>query len=413
MRAQGSLVMRKARVFPYILVLTLFLLASMHCATAPKSAPEPTPEKKTASDYAAEIGAVLRDMNESREAQAQQGGGKSDAAKSGESSLEERINQQAQVLAKAVSKSMGIDFEKRVYEMFGAPAPVKDETVMLEAVDEKGNVSEVPVVVQTRELRSLTQRSVAEKALRLVSEDELATEFYKEVPEPVQADAKNSFRRVYEEVDAKAIAMEARLIVALKGGEWAEPEGNKPAANAIAVRGLDFDRGLSTNSNKTYDDTMYLVVESPSAPPEVFEYRMTTESSSQDKGVGRLKSKQVTYVRGKHRGTDPAYRLLGNAAPGTRVGVKGEQQITGANIHSAYAKRPINSETPLKPNVSLGCQVIAASKSDFEKGLVQMLDQREVKQFPYTIVEDAEFAEFDKILQSQGEKSVLADSVLR
>ena len=63
--------------------------------------------------------------------------------------------------------------------------------------------------------------------------------------------------------------------------------------------------------------------------------------------------------------------------------------------------------------MSLGCQVIAASTSDFEKGLVQMLDQREVKQFPYTIVEDAELAEFDKILQSQGERSVLADSVLR
>ena len=207
--------------------------------------------------------------------------------------------------------------------------------------------------------------------------------------------------------------MEARLIVMLKGGEWAAPESKKPVANAIAVRGLDFEKGLKENWNKTYDDTMYLVLETATGPAEVYEYRMTTESSSESKGVGRLESKQVTYVRGKHRGTDPGYRLQGNAAPGTRVGIKGAQQITGANIHSAYSKRPINSETPLQPNVSLGCQVVAASKQDFEKSLVQTLDQRGVKQFLYTIVDDAELAELNKILESQGVKSVLASAVSR
>ncbi len=393
-----------------ILVLLFLPLALVQCATAPKPAPEPPPEKKTASDYAKDIGAVLREMQQVRQAQRS-------AAASGSAStpnsLQDTINKQAQILAEAVSNRMGVDFQERVYQIFGAPAPLKDETVMLEAVDEQGNTTEVPMVVKTRELRSLTQQNVANKALHLLIEDDIATDFYKDIPEPVEAGAGNNFQRLYEAEGATAIAMEMRLIVMLKGGEWAEPEGNKPAANAIAVRGLDFEKGLLPNSNKTYDDTMYIVVEKPAAPPEVLEYRMTTESSSEKKGVGRLKSKQVIYVRGKHKGTDPGYRLLGNAAPGTRVGRKGEQQITGANIHSAYSRRPIDSATPLSPNVSLGCQVVAASKNDFEKSLVAALDKLGVKQFPYTIVDDAELAEFNKILESQGEKSILANVVAR
>lgn len=402
------------RVFsarPRLFVLFIVPVMLLQCATAPKPAPEPSPKKEASPNYAAEIGALLREMREIRQAQTQEGG--VDSTGSAPRSLQEKLNERARILAKALSNRMGIDFQERVYQMFGAPAPLQDETVMLEAVDEKGNVTEVPVVVQTRELRSLTDRDVAQKALRLVGEEKLATEFYREVPEPVKAEAENTFQRVYGEVDATAIAMEMRLIVALKGGEWAEPEGNKPAANAIAVRGLDFKKGLQENSNRTYDDTMYLVVEKASASPEAFEYRMTTESSSEDKGVGRLNSKQVVYVRGKHRGTDPAYRLLGNAAPGTRVGLKGEYQITGANIHSAYSRRPIDSETPLKANVSLGCQVVAASKTDFEKAMVKELDQRGVKQFPYTIVDDAELREFNRILKSEGAESVLVYTVAR
>jgi hypothetical protein len=403
--------MRGIYVFSRFVALFILPVMLLQCATAPKPAPEPPPKEETAPNYVAEIGTLLKEMREIRQAQQKENSGGGTAA--APRTFQEKMNERARILAKAVSNRMGIDFQERVYQMFGAPAPLKDETVMLEAVDKKGNVTEVPVVVQTRELRSLTDRSVAQKALRLVGEDELATEFYKEVPEPVKAAAESTFQRVYGEVDATAIAMEMRLIVALKGGEWVEPEGNKPAANAIAVRGLDFKKGLQENSNRTYDDTMYLVVEKPSASPEAFEYRMTTESSSEDKGVGRLNSKQVVYVRGKHRGTDPAYRLLGNAAPGTRMGLKGEHQITGANIHSAYSKRPIDSETPLRPNVSLGCQVVAASKSDFEKAVVKELDKRGVKQFPYTIVDDAELREFNRILTSQGAESVLVYTVAR
>ena len=405
--------MTRPRARLFLAALAVLLLILPYCATAPKPETERPPEKKAFSGASSRIAGILREMSEVRKAQPPEGEANADAAASGQSALEQRLNKRAQILAKAVSREMGVDFETRVYQMFGAPEPIKDETVLLEAVDDKGNVSEVPVVVQTRQLRSLTDQAVAVKAMRLAGEEQLATEFYKEVPEPVQAATASAFRRVYEEVDAQAIAMEARLIVMLKGGEWAAPESKKPVANAIAVRGLDFEKGLKENWNKTYDDTMYLVLETATGPAEVYEYRMTTESSSESKGVGRLESKQVTYVRGKHRGTDPGYRLQGNAAPGTRVGIKGAQQITGANIHSAYSKRPINSETPLQPNVSLGCQVVAASKQDFEKSLVQTLDQRGVKQFLYTIVDDAELAELNKILESQGVKSVLASAVSR
>ncbi|HOF42041.1 MAG TPA: hypothetical protein PLD73_18375, partial [Candidatus Hydrogenedentes bacterium] len=401
------------RVYSCLTALVMLLLLLPECATAPKQAPKPSPEKKGLSGVTSRISDILREMSEIRRAESSDDETYPDTAASGQSRLEQRLNRQAQVLARAASRQMGVDFEARMYQMFGAPEPLKDETVMLEAIDSKGQVSQVPLVIQTRQLRSLTDANVAMKAMRLVGEDEFITASYKEVPEPVEAETESLFCRVYEEAAAQAIAMEARLIVMLKGGEWTVPEGKKPVANAIAIRGLDFEKGQKKNWNKTYDDTMYLVLESASAPPEVFEYRMTTESSSESKGVGRLESKQVTYIRGKHRGTDPAYRLQGNAAPGTRLGLEGEQQITGANIHSAYSKQPIDSETPLQPNVSLGCQVVAASKRDFEKALVQALDKRGVTQFLYTIVDDAELVEFNRILESRGVTPILADAVSR
>jgi hypothetical protein len=176
---------------------------------------------------------------------------------------------------------------------------------------------------------------------------------------------------------------------------------------------LDLKRGLVANSNERYDDTLYVVLEAFEAAPEVYEYRMTTESSSDEKGVGRLKSLQVTYVRGLHRRKDPAYRLKGNVAEGTREGLEGTYDIVGANIHSAYSKRPIDGDTPLKPNVSLGCQVVAASKSAFEKSLVFPLDKKGVKQFPYTIVDGAELALFNQTLLEHQQHSVLVHRLPR
>jgi len=305
------------------------------------------------------------------------------------------------------------DMNVAVQEMFGLPEPLREERVRLEAVDAEGNVIEAPVVVQTRKLRSLTAPDVSRKTFRLLSEDGLALELYEGIPEPIEPEQSMRFLRAYTGDDAEAIAMEARLIVTLKGGEWAEPEGDKPAGNAIAVRGLDLSKGLVNNSNKTYDDTMYVVVERSIGPTEVFEYRATTESSSEKRGVGRLKAKQVIYYRGLHRGKDPAYRLVGNVAEGTRSGLEGEYEITGANIHSAYTSRAIDSSTPLSPNVSLGCQVVAASKGDFEQSMVFMLDKKGVKRFPYTIVDDGEVAELDRILQRQGKESVLVRALPR
>lgn len=262
-------------------------------------------------------------------------------------------------------------------------------------------------------MRSLTDPRVKPKAQRLLSEDDLALELYAHVPEPIRSKDQALNMRVYTGEDAAAIAMEARLIVSLKGGEWAEAETGQPVANTIAVRGLDLTRGLIENSNKTYDDTVYVVIELRDATPEVYEFRMTTESSNPRKGVGRLDSRQVYYRRGLHKGKDPAFRLVGNAAPGTRSGMQGQFEITGANIHSAYTRRPIDSATPLSPNVSLGCQVIAASKAEFERRFIALFDRNEIREFPYTIVEDTELAELDRILREESASSVLVEAVPR
>ena len=191
--------MTRPRARLFLAALAVLLLILPYCATAPKPETERPPEKKAFSGASSRIAGILREMSEVRKAQPPEGEANADAAASGQSALEQRLNKRAQILAKAVSREMGVDFETRVYQMFGAPEPIKDETVLLEAVDDKGNVSEVPVVVQTRQLRSLTDQAVAVKAMRLAGEEQLATEFYKEVPEPVQAETASAFRRVYEE----------------------------------------------------------------------------------------------------------------------------------------------------------------------------------------------------------------------
>lgn len=187
--------------------------------------------------------------------------------------------------------------------------------------------------------------------------------------------------------------------------------GDVPGAGM--VRGLDLDRGLPPNDNRTYDDTMYVVIDAGGEETEVYEYRMTTESSSTERGVGRLDAMQVVYVRRLHRGKDPGYRLKGDSAEGTREGIEGTQRIVGANIHSAYAKREIKSDTPLSPNVSLGCQVIAASKQGFEKTMVEVLDGKGVTEFPYTIVDGKELEVLNEALRARQKHSLLVLSIPR
>ena len=114
-----------------------------------------------------------------------------------------------------------------------------------------------------------------------------------------------------------------------------------------------------------------------------------------------------------HRGKDPGYRLKGDAADGTRTGLEGTQRILGANIHSAYAKRAIDSDTPLNPDVSLGCQVVATSKKDFEKFLVAFLDERHINEFPYAIIEGDELATLDRALAERGKHSLLVEGIPR
>lgn len=296
---------------------------------------------------------------------------------------------------------------------FGPMPPLQTEQVELEALDDDGRTVTVPVEVAARPLRPLNVPSYASRAYSVLQSGNLALTLYDTLPQSVRPEADQGYRRIYTGEEAQALAAEARLVVSLKGGEWREPQGARPVANAVAVRGLDLARGLGPNGNTTYDDTMYLIVDAAGAQTEVYECRMTTESSNTDPGVGRLNSMQVIYVRGLHRGTDPAYRLKGNAAEGTRSGQQGAHQITGANLHSAYTTRTIDSTTPLSPNVSLGCQVVAASKRDFEKNVVALLDAKGIREFPYTIVEGDELAMLNRTLNERGKHSLLVEGIPR
>ncbi|MEA3364949.1 MAG: hypothetical protein U9Q79_04845, partial [Candidatus Hydrogenedentes bacterium] len=125
--------MRGIYVFSRFVALFILPVMLLQCATAPKPAPEPPPKEEAAPDYVAEIGALLKEMREIRQAQVQEGG--ADAAGAAPRTFQEKLNERARILAKALSNRMGIDFQERVYQMCGAPAPLKDETVMLEAVD--------------------------------------------------------------------------------------------------------------------------------------------------------------------------------------------------------------------------------------------------------------------------------------
>lgn len=403
----------KAGIQALLVVTLLMLLTLVNCATEQASRASRIEDSRAATK--SEIQALLDELREVLAEQSRHSLQRQEAADGTKKAgpIREALRKRVREIVTTLRARIHERFQVRVAEMLGLPQPLIDETVMLEAVDGKGRVSEVPVVVKTRKLRSLTEPIVARKALALFDEESLAPDLYQAIPNPLAAEKPDGFRRVYGGESASAIGMEAKLIITLKGGEWAEPEGEARSANAIAVRGLDLDQGLLPNSNKTYDDSVYVIIESALEPTEVFEYRMTTESSNERRGVGRLKSKQVFYSRGLHKGTDPAYRLVGNAAPGTRTGLEGEFQITGANIHSAYTSRVITSETPLSPNVSLGCQVVAASKSRFEESFVSLLDERGVTRFPYTIVEGTELEALDRLLRGQDKESILIRGIPR
>lgn len=375
------------------LAIMLAVCVTFGCATSSSKPPDKSSETENADALRKRMDTVLNTQRST----------------AGDPSLAER----AREIIAAIRKEVENDYQNKLNSMFGVPEPLIDETVELEAVDENGDVAEVPVVVKTRQLRSLTDPEVTPAATRLLADDDLAAELYENVPQSVEPEKIQYNERIYTAAAADAIAMEVRLIVSLKGGEWVSAVGNATAANAVAIRGLDLTHGLTENSNQTYDDTVFMIFASANGDTEVHEFRMTTESSNNKVGVGRLNSKQVFYQRGLHRGKDPAFRLLGNAAPGTRVGRKGEFQITGANIHSAYTSRRIDSTTPLSPNVSLGCQVIAASKPEFERIFVRMLEQRGVRQFPYMIVEDDEVREFERLLNEQSVDSILVRALPR
>ena len=310
-------------------------------------------------------------------------------------------------------KRMETELRLRIERELGPMRALKTESIFLETLGKRGRVLRIPTTIEARPLRLFADPVNTPKTRNILRVDGPAMALYDDLPAAVVPNESEGFRRVYTGDAATAIAAEAELLVALKGGEWVEPGPGGRVANAVAIRGLDLDEGLGRNGNQTYDDTMYVVIEEDGNPPVAYEYRMTTESSSEEAGVGRLDSKQVTYVRGLHRGKDPAFRLKGNMAEGTRQGREGKHKIIGANMHSAYTWRNVNSETPLSPRVSLGCQVVAASKSKFEKSLVELLDEEHINAFPYTIVDDSELSLLDLTLFENNRESVLVRRIPR
>ena len=401
--------MKRWRWTGAILIVIGALLLLPQCASAPQKSrnvqAQSTVQNERRNLSTEDWRRQLRDALEQRIRERMAGGQATDGA--------DQPGSRALALISDIHRRIQEQFRRSVEDAFGMPGVLEEETVQLEAVDKEGNVREVPYTVKTRPLRTLTDPSVAAPTRNFLREDKTLGALYEDIPDPIAPAETEAFVRLYTGEAAEAIAMETRLIVTLKGGEWVEPAGAKRVANVVAVRGLDLDQGLHNNDNKTYDDTMYVVIEAPEQAAEVYEYRMTTESSSTRKGVGRLAAKQVYYVRGLHRGKDPAFRLEGNRAEGTRVGREGTYDIVGANIHSAYTRRPIDSATPLAPNISLGCQVIAASKTDFERDFIARLDKQGIKTFPYTIVSDKELALLDDELHAQGKESILARALPR
>lgn len=341
------------------------------------------------------------------------GAGKTSGARQSPGTLEDRLQQRAREIGERIRERVFAELYRLIDAKLGPPLPSESETIQLDATDKRGTIFQVPVTVRMRPLRLLTDPATAEQTASILDVGEIAVTLYDNLPDPVKPMDDEGFWRMYAADDAEAIKSEAKLLVSFKGGEWREPNSTHAVANVVAVRGLDLDLGLKPNGNKTYDDTMYVIVDAPSKNTEVYEFRMTTESSSTNRGVGRLDSKQVTYVRGLHRGKDPAYRLRDDSAPGTRSGIEGTVAILGANIHSAYAKRAIDSATPLAPNVSLGCQVIASSKKAFEQALIQQLDKKGIKEFPYTIIDGDELLVFERALERKAKRSVLAYGIAR
>jgi hypothetical protein len=323
------------------------------------------------------------------------------------------VRRTAQLLLGELDIEVGRALELLIERSLGPAQSTRAEQFVLEAIDQYGDIVKTPYDIQVRPLRLIDSPQNAPKARDLIADEALTLALYDELPALVASSEHLPFQRTFEGEAARAIAVEAKLLVKLKGGEWRPPEEGRWVANAVAIRGLDLIKGMRSNTNKTYDDTMYVVLNRGKHELVVHEFRMTTESGSTDKGVGRLSSMQVIYQRGLHKGTDPGYRLKGNAAPGTREGLSGSHQIVGANIHSAYSRRIIDSDTPLRPNVSLGCQVVATSKNSFETSLVRYLDKIGVKEFPYTILEGEEMELLDTTLREYDRRSTLIHGIDR
>lgn len=262
--------------------------------------------------------------------------------------------------------------------------------------DKEGNVILQDYQAEdVRELRNISDDLYRDKTREILSSDKgkkLIGAQKDTLPE-TKGQRLNNWCTEYSGASARQLGRELMALVALKGGVWREPQEGRTIVNAVAIRGRDFDKGLCNNDRKNYDDTLFLVkdtTKNTSSTSLIREYRITTESSNPMDGVGKLASKQFVYLEGLHKAQYPAYRMKGGSGEGTRNGQSGKAAISGANLHSSMRLdgNAVNSDFPLPQNMSLGCQVVACSQTQFEADVISFV--KPAVEFPYTIAESSE-----------------------
>ncbi len=130
------------------------------------------------------------------------------------------------------------------------------------------------------------------------------------------------------------------------------------------------------NDRNVYDDAIIIV------SPERYEtFRANTDPSIYRQGVATLKTGVHRYYKGKHKGLYWALRLVGEQAPVTRDGEKGDKIGIALNIHRGGSRT----------TGSLGCQTLPSG--DWDEFIEIVYDEMKrcgQKTIPYVLIEEAD-----------------------
>ncbi len=118
------------------------------------------------------------------------------------------------------------ELQSAIVKEFGPPQSARNEEVALEALDSRGNVIEVPVTVETRPLRRISDRDNAARLPMVLGLGRPVVAGYEGLLGRVTSTDSGFYRRIYTGDAADAIALESRTLVLLKGGECKKPRIN-------------------------------------------------------------------------------------------------------------------------------------------------------------------------------------------